>query len=354
MSFLVADLKKYDSSLELICPESYNASVDFIGTVGELQDNRLYFVGNRKYGEAFVKEVKKYSKFSNVGILMEKKFVQEIKEKEPLWENLQKNVSWMGQVDNMSLSMSLLSKAYYDRDRATFNDEVDGRQMGTTDIHPSAYIAQNVFIGANVKIGSNVRLHPGVVILSQSKIGDQSEIFPNVVVYPKVVMGCRVRIHAGSVIGSDGFGYNFINGTHHKVWHMGSVVLEDDVEVGAGSCIDRGTFGATRIGRGSKLDNHVHVAHNVSLGEGVILCGQTGVGGSTRIGDFTVTGGKVGIADNVHLGRACRIAGGSTVTGGTWKNGSELGGHPARLLKEWLRSLAWLRKASLKENSRVD
>ena len=354
MGFLVAELQKYDSSLELIWPESYSASVDAIGVIEELQDNRLYFVGNRKYAESFVAEVKKHPKFSNVGILMEKKFVQTIRDKESLWDNLQKNSSWMGQVKSMPLAMSLLSKVYHDRDSKTFNDEVDGRQMGTTDIHPTAYIAQNVFIGANVKIGFKARLHPGVVILSQSEVGDQCEIFPNVVVYPKVVMGCRVRIHAGSVIGGDGFGYNFINGTHHKIWHTGSVVLEDDVEIGAGSCIDRGTFGTTRIGRGSKLDNHVHVAHNASLGEGVILCGQTGVGGSSRVGDFTMAGGQVGIADNVHVGHKCRIAGGSTVTGGKWKDGTALGGHPARSLKEWLRSTAWLRKMSLRENPRVD
>ena len=350
----VFDLQKYDTSLQLIWPDEYSAPVDSIGMIENLQDNRLYFIGNRKYGELFVKEAEKHQKLSNIGILLEKKLVGEIRGKEFLWDALKKKVSWMGQVESVPLAMSLLSKVYYDRDKKTFNDEVDGRQMGTTDIHPSAYIAQNVFIGANVKIGSCVRLYPGVVVLSQSEIGDQCELFPNVVVYPKVVIGNRVRIHAGSIIGGDGFGYNFVNGIHHKIWHTGSVVLEDNVEIGAGSCVDRGTFGTTRIGQGSKLDNHVHVGHNAYLGERVVLCGQTGVGGSARVGDFTVAGGRAGIADNVHLGQGCRIAGGSIVTSGRWKNGSELGGHPARPLKEWLRSLAWLRKSSSKEDSSVD
>ena len=354
MGLFVVDLQKFDPSLELIYPKSYGESIDSIGMVEDLQDNRLYFIGNRKYAELFTENIEKGLKFSNIGILMEKKFVKEIQNKENLWKNLESNVSWMGQVESMPRTISLLSKAYYDRDAEAFNDEVDGRQMGTADIHPTAYIAQNVFVGANVKIGSKVRLHSGVVILSQSEIGEQSEIFPNVVVYSKAIVGRRVRIHAGAVIGSDGFGYNFQDGIHHKVWHIGSVVLEDDVEIGAGSCVDRGTFGTTRIGKGSKLDNHVHIGHNVSLGEGVVLCGQTGVGGSAQVGDFTVAGGQVGIADNVHVGQESRIAGGSVVTAGHWEKGSELGGHPARPLKEWLRSLAWLRKLSLKENSRVD
>ena len=354
MELSIVDFRKCDPSFDLLRPDNYTTPVDSIGTIENLQDNQLYFIGNRKYGELFVKKTEKQRNYSNIGIILEKKFVDKIKDKELLWEALRKKSSWMGQVDDMPLAMSLLSKIYYDRDKTTFNDEVDGRQMGTADIHPTAQIAQNVFIGANVKIGSKVRLYPGVVVLSQSRIGDQSELFPNVVVYPRVTVGNRVRIHAGAVIGGDGFGYNFVNGVHHKIWHTGSVLLEDDIEIGSNSCIDRSTFGVTHIGRGSKLDNHVHVGHNVSLGEGVVLCGQTGIGGSAQVGDFTVAGGQVGIADNVHLGRECRIAGGSTVTAGRWKNGSELGGHPARPLKEWLRSLAWLRKLSLKENSRVD
>ena len=354
MGLSIVDLQKYDPSLELIWPDSYRASIDSIGTLENLQDNRLYFIGSRKYGELFVKEAGKHQMFSNVGILLEKKLVEKIEGHDVLWKALKERASWMGQVKSMPLAMSLLSKVYYDRDREIFNDEVDGRQMGTSDIHPTACVAQNVFIGANVKIGSGVRLHPGVVVLSQSEIGEECELFPNVVIYPKVVVGKRVRIHAGSIIGGDGFGYNFVEGVHHKVWHIGSVVLEDDVEIGSGSCVDRSTFGTTRIGRGSKLDNHVHIGHNVSVGEGVVLCGQTGVGGSARVGDFTMAGGRVGIADNVHVGRKCLIAGGSIVTSGQWKDGSELGGHPARPLKEWLRSLAWLRKLSLKGNSRVD
>ena len=354
MGFSIADLQKYDSSLELIWPDRYQALIDAIGAIEKIQENRLYFIGDRKFAERFVQEFDEGRRFSNIGVLLEKSFVREVKGKERLWELLLEKVAWIGQVENILLSMSLLSKAYYDWERESFNDEVDGRQMGTAEIHPTAYIAQNVFIGANVKIGPQVRLYPGAVVLSQSEIGEQSELFPNVVVYPKAIIGERVRIHAGAVIGGDGFGYNFINGGHRKIWHTGSVVLEDDVEIGAGSCVDRGTFGVTRVGQGSKLDNHVHVGHNVSLGEGVVLCGQTGVGGSSSVGDFSVAGGRVGIADNVHLGRKCRIAAGSIVTAGQWKDGSELGGHPARHLKEWLRSLAWLRKSSLKENSRVD
>ena len=354
MDLFVSDFQKCDPSLELICPDSYELPIDSIGTAGDLGDHQVCFIGSKKYAEKFGKTIEQRQNLTNIGILLDKAFVSKIKDKEQLWESLRQRSSWMGQVDSIPWSMSRLSKLYYDRDKKLFNDEVDGRQMGTADIHPTARIAQNVFIGAHVKIGPQVRLHPGVVILSQSEIKEECELFPNVVMYPKTIVGKRVRIHAGAVIGADGFGYNFENGIHHKVWHTGSVVLEDDVEIGASTSVDRGTFGATRIGKGSKLDNHVHIGHNVSLGEGVILCGQTGVGGSSSVGDFTVAGGRAGVTDNVHVGKKSRIAGGSIVTAGRWKDGAALGGHPARPLKEWLRSLAWLRKMSLKDDLNVD
>ena len=354
MDLFVSDFQKCVPSLELICPDSYELPIDSIGITDGLSDNQVCFIGNEKYAKKFADKIEQQPNLSNIGILLDKTFVAKIKDKDPLWKLLMKNSSWIGQIESVPYSMSKISKLYYDRDKKLFNDEVDGRQMGTVDIHPSARIAQNVFIGANVRIGPRVRLHPGVVILSQSEIGEECELFPNVVVYPKVIMKKRVRIHASAVIGADGFGYRFASGTHHKIWHTGTVILEDDVEIGASTSVDRGTFGATRIGKGSKLDNQVHIGHNVSLGEGVILCGQTGVGGSSRLGDFTIVGGKAGFADNVDVGKKSQIAGGSIVTAGCWKDGSALGGHPARPLKEWLRSLAWLRKMSLKDNPDVD
>ena len=354
MGLTIADFQKCEPSLRLLWPDTYNKPVDSIGVMEDIREHRIYFIGNRKYAERFAKKIEKSQSFSNIGILLEQKLVREMEDKDSLWDFFREKISWAGEVECIPLAMSLLSKLYYDRDRQRFNDEVDGRQMGTVDIDPTAYIAQNVFIGANVQIGPHVRLHPGVVVLSESKIDEYSELFPNAVLYPKTVIGKRVHIHAGVVIGADGFGYNLVDGIHYKVWHTGSALIEDDVEIGAGSCVDRGTFGVTRVGRGSKLDNHVHVAHNVSLGERVILCGQTAVGGSAHVGDFTVAGGRVGVADNVHLGRMCRIAAGSIVTAGKWKDGSELGGHPARSLKEWLRSLAWLRKSSLGGKHRLD
>ena len=158
--------------------ENYRAPVDSIGTIEDLRDARLYFIGTKRYAELFIEKIEKCQKLSNIGILLGKNVVEEIVREEPLWSILRKKVSWAGQVESIPLSMSLLSKIYYDQERETFNDEVDGRQMGTADIHPSAYIAQNVFIGANVEIGPGVRLHPGVVVLSCSSIGEECELFP--------------------------------------------------------------------------------------------------------------------------------------------------------------------------------
>ncbi len=241
-----------------------------------------------------------------------------------------------------------LSDIFYHRKMSGRNQVVDGRQMGTAEIHPSALVGQGAFIGENVILEENVMIHPGASIGAGVRIQAGSEIFSNVTIYPDVQIGKNVRIHAGSVIGADGFGYVFGDGAHQKIWHMGSVVLEDNVEIGANSCVDGGTFSPTRIGAGTKLDNHVQIGHNCQLGLGVIICGHVAIGGSSTIGDFTVFGGKSGMGDNMTLGPACQVAGGSLVNC-DWPAKTVLGGHPARPLKEWMKGVAFVRRESLKK-----
>lgn len=165
-----------------------------------------------------------------------------------------------------------------------------------TNIHPTAVVENDVLIGKRCDI------LPGAVIRRGTRIGDDCVIHPNVVIYPRTQLGNRVVIHANSVIGADGFGYQQKNGRHVKIVHYGNVVIEDDVEIGACTTIDRSFLESTRIGTGSKIDNQVMIAHNCELGPHNILVSQVGFAGSVTTGAYVVCAGQVGVADHVHLG----------------------------------------------------
>ncbi len=170
-----------------------------------------------------------------------------------------------------------------------------------------------VTLGNRVKIGNRVTLYPGVFIGDESVIGDDCILYPNVVIREGMTIGSHVVIHSGTVIGSDGFGYVQDQGQHWKVPQIGTVVIEDHVEIGANVTIDRATFGETRIRRGTKIDNLVQIAHNVTVGENSILVAQVGIAGSTTLGHHVMVGGQVGIADHLHIGNQAMIAAGAGV-----------------------------------------
>jgi UDP-3-O-[3-hydroxymyristoyl] glucosamine N-acyltransferase len=175
-------------------------------------------------------------------------------------------------------------------------------------IAPTAKIGENVdiypfaTIGENVTIGANTTIHSGVHVLPDSKVGENTTIFPNVVLYENTIVGSRCILHANSVFGAYGFGYGFANGRHILSAQLGNVILGDDVEVGAGTTIDRGTYGPTSIGDGTKIDDSVMVAHNCRIGRHNMLCSQVGIAGSTSTGDYVVMAGQVGVRDHVHIG----------------------------------------------------
>ena len=180
-------------------------------------------------------------------------------------------------------------------------------------IHPTAAIAEDARIGERVSIGAFVSIQSGTTIGNdcvikshvsighQVSIGPNTTIHPHVTVYDKSQIGQRVCIHAGSVIGSDGFGYTYENGQHTKVPHVGFVAIEDDVEIGASTMIDRATLGSTVIGQGTKIDNLVQIAHSVKLGKHNIVCGFTGIAGSTTSGNHVVFAANVGVSDHVQI-----------------------------------------------------
>jgi len=175
-------------------------------------------------------------------------------------------------------------------------------------IDPSAHIGPHCVIGERVKIGAHSVLLGGNHIGDDSQLGDDARLFPNVVVYARSQIGNRVRIHASTVIGSDGYGYVFDAGQHLKVLQIGNVIIGDDVEIGSNACIDRGALGSTVIGRGTKIDNLVQVAHNVVIGEGCLIVGQSGIAGSTKLGNFVVLAAQAGIAGHLKIGNQAVIA----------------------------------------------
>jgi UDP-3-O-[3-hydroxymyristoyl] glucosamine N-acyltransferase len=175
-------------------------------------------------------------------------------------------------------------------------------------IDPSAHIGPHCVVGERVKIGAHTSLLGGNHIGDGSQLGDDCRLFPNVVAYARSQIGHRVRIHAGTVIGSDGYGYVFDGAQHFKVLQLGNVIIHDDVEIGSNTSIDRGALGSTVIGRGTKIDNLVHIAHNVVVGENCLLVGQIGIAGSSKLGNFVILGGQVGIAGHLKIGNHVTIA----------------------------------------------
>lgn len=166
----------------------------------------------------------------------------------------------------------------------------------------SAHVGPHCVVGEHAIIGERVVLHPRVVVGPESQIGDESVLFPGVTVYHRSQLGQRVRIHAGTVVGSDGFGFVLDGGIHRKVPQVGNVIIHDDVELGANVTIDRGTLGPTVIGKGTKIDNLVQVGHNAQIGEHCLVVAQVGIAGSTKIGNNAQIGGQAGIAGHLKIG----------------------------------------------------
>jgi UDP-3-O-[3-hydroxymyristoyl] glucosamine N-acyltransferase len=206
----------------------------------------------------------------------------------------------------------------------------------------SAFLSRDIDVGAGVIVGPRCRigrrciLHAGVVIGEDCVLGDDCILHPRVVLYPGVQLGSRVTLHAGAVIGSDGFGYVFDGQQQVKFPQAGGVLIEDDVEVGANTTIDRGSLGSTRIGTGAKIDNLVQIAHNVQIGRGVVIAAQTGISGSTVIEDFAVIGGQVGFGDHARVESGAVIGSKAGVLPGKIVRGGEVyWGVPVRPLKEY-------------------
>jgi UDP-3-O-[3-hydroxymyristoyl] glucosamine N-acyltransferase len=175
-------------------------------------------------------------------------------------------------------------------------------------VDASSHIGPHCIVGDGAKVGPRSVLQGGNHVGSECVLGGDVRLFPNVVLYPRTQVGCRVRVHSGAIIGSDGFGYVFDGGMHRKIPQVGFVIIHDDVEIGANVTIDCGALGPTVIGKGTKIDNLVQIGHNVMIGEHSLVIAQTGIAGSTKLGQYVTLAGQVGLAGHLKIGNRVTIA----------------------------------------------
>jgi UDP-3-O-[3-hydroxymyristoyl] glucosamine N-acyltransferase len=244
-------------------------------------------------------------------------------------------------------------------DGSSSQDAEKGTVHPTAVIHASAILGRNVFIeervvvGEEAQIGHGARIGAGCVVGAGVRVGQDCQIYPNVTIYPGTTIGARVIVHAGAVLGSDGFGYvrDGKTGGYEKFPQVGRLIIEDDVEIGANTTVDRGALDETRIRRGAKIDNLVHIGHNCDIGEDVVIAAQTGLSGSIVIENGAVLGGQVGIGEHARIGEGVMLGG----QGGVLPNkilrgkGVAFWGTPAQPLKQYLKQLATLARLAKKE-----
>jgi len=216
-------------------------------------------------------------------------------------------------------------------------------------VDPSAQVASDavvypgVFVGANVSIGARSVIHAGAKLMTGTHIGEDVVIYPGAVLYEDTKVGNRVIVHANAVLGAAGFGYATIEGKHILGPQRSNVILEDDVEIGAGTCVDRGSYSPTVIGEGSKIDNLVQVGHNVRVGRGNLFCSQAGIAGSSTTGDYVVFGGQTGVGDHVTIADQVKLGAKAGVIQDIHKKGEYVGA-PAEPLRQQFQVYACLQK----------
>jgi UDP-3-O-[3-hydroxymyristoyl] glucosamine N-acyltransferase len=300
-----------------------NAKVSTLSKIEEGVEGSLCFLSNPKY-ESYL-----YKTDASV-VIVAKDF-----------ETTQSFKCTLVRVDNPYSAFSVLLDKY--NEAVSFSQRRTGIQEPSS-VHPSAKIGANVYVGPfcvieeGAVVGDNTQLHAQTYLGVNTKIGSDCVLHPGVKIYKECLLGDRVVIHSNTVIGSDGFGFApQKDGSYNKIAQIGNVVIEDDVEIGANTAIDRATMGSTFIRKGVKLDNLIQVAHNVDVGSHSVIAAQTGISGSTKLGGNAVIGGQVGIAGHLNLGKGTQIGAQAGINFNTEEN-KQWHGSPAQPLKEWMRS----------------
>lgn len=246
-------------------------------------------------------------------------------------------------VDNPRLAISKLLSLYESMKPKRTGIDPLAYVAPTAKIGKDVYLAPFTAVGDNAVIGDGTELHPHATVGANAKVGSDCILYANTTVYHDCIVGDRCIMHAGSVVGADGFGFTPSGDHLEKIPQIGIAVLEDDVELGANSCVDRAMMGRTVVHRGTKIDNLVQVAHNVDIGANSILCAQVGVAGSTKIGEWCVLAGQVGVPNQVNMPDHVTLGAKTGITGGGLKAGETYMGYPHMPARQWRRCYATFR-----------
>jgi UDP-3-O-[3-hydroxymyristoyl] glucosamine N-acyltransferase len=248
-------------------------------------------------------------------------------------------------VDNAYESVAKLLQLYQSMQQKRTGIDPLAYVAPTAKIGKDVYLAPFSVVGDNAVIGDGAQLHPHATVGANVKIGANTIMYSNSVVYHDCVVGANCILHAGSVIGADGFGFAPTADGYEKIPQIGIVTIEDNVEIGANTCVDRSTMGSTYVRKGVKLDNLVQIAHNVEVGANTVMSAQVGVAGSAKIGEWCMFGGQVGIAGHIHVGDRTQVGAQSGIAGGNLvkKGGRALMGYPAVDAKDFAKQAAALK-----------
>lgn len=303
-----------------------NATISTFAKIEEGTEGALSFLANSQY-EQYIYETK-----SSI-VLVNKDFqpTQEVK-------------ATLVRVDNAYESVAKLLQLYQSMQQKRVGIDPLAFIDPSAKIGKDCYIGPFVAIAEGVEIGDGVVLHPHVTIGRDAKVGCGTEIYSNAVIYHHCVVGANCILHAGCVIGADGFGFAPTPSGYDKIPQIGNVVIEDDVEIGANTCVDRSTMGSTIIRKGVKLDNLVQIAHNVEVGSNTVMSAQVGVAGSSKVGEWCMFAGQVGIAGHLKVGDRTTMGAQAGLAGGNLarKGGATLMGYPAIEHKKFAKNMAAL------------
>ena len=338
MPILLDDIIK-KLSLRVIGDLPKNITVTGIGSLKEAKDAEISFVSNSKY----------------IKYLAETKACAVIMDYEALKQELPLKIKFLIlDAKNPYLAFAKATQLFYQIEnqrssKANLDKTVSEYFLKFADVDKTPLIGENSilypgsFVSEGAIIGKNCNIMSSVFVGKNVNIGDNVIIYPNVTIYDNSIIGNNCIIHAGSVIGSDGFGYARDKNGYVKIIHLGYVILEDDVELGANVTVDRGVIDFTKIGKGTKIDNLVQIAHNVIIGSNCAIAAQTGIAGSSTIGNNVTVGGQVGIAGHISIGNGVIIAAQSGVAHNI-KDNEIISGSPAFSIKDWRNSVVLFKK----------